>query len=477
MYSSAPRDVDRPAAGLMVGWASGRKLHAEAVIVLLCVGLGVLIAVSITVSPIVAVLGLTASAAIVLTMAAPLAALALLPITQLGDAYQVDTPLLSLSLRSVVVIALLATQAPQILEALRQRRTVRVVVVIMLLWTAASVVRLEHTESLTVLRSVVTQLSCLGIVLVAVSFGQQRRALYALAAGATAALLILGLVGLLASYGVVPLPQRFEADRLLLGFSSPLIRNYGLNVSYDAIALLVPLCLPALLVFAFRKDQAWRVRLACGVALASLIAVFLLIFQARGMLLQVVLGAGLLTAVSWRRLRLVAVPAAAAVLVYFIPGLVQSDQISSGIRAGTDAAVVSEVSHSSAALLFGTDAQRLFDAGVAQAGYSAALPPGSGAVVHNAFLENVATGGVFQFAFFSLLQGLMLFWAYRLWRSERGSVVGQILLIGTVLVLLELNLEPATQNVLGNWLMLGLVAACSALPRAETNPRLHALAR
>jgi hypothetical protein len=159
--------------------------------------------------------------------------------------------------------------------------------------------------------------------------------------------------------------------------------------------------------------------------------------------------------------RIVVVPVAIVALIIGFSQLVNTDQISSGIRLATDQAVLSEATSNWDSFWFGTNASSLFDQGVAQAGYSLALPAGTGAVVHNAFLQNLATGGIVQLGLFLILQLSMVIRALRSWRSDGASIDSQTLLVGSILVLFELNLEPAVASVVGSWLVLGLVAGRS----------------
>jgi hypothetical protein len=291
----------------------------------------------------------------------------------------------------------------------------------------------------------------------------------AVASAAWLSLLILSAAGALASLGYLPLPQRFEVDRTILGFSSPFIRNYGLNVSYDAIALLVPLCLSFLAVSLFHSEIAAPTRFWRLAGLVAVVAGIVLVFQARGMIVQLALAVALSIGLSWSRVRIVVVPVAIVALIIGFSQLVNTDQISSGIRLATDQAVLSEATSNWDTFWFGTNASSLFDQGVAQAGYSLALPAGSGAVVHNAFLQNLATGGIVQLGLFLILQLSMVIRALRSWRSGDASIDSRTLLVGSILVLFELNLEPAVANVVGSWLVLGLVAGRSvSIAIAET---------
>jgi hypothetical protein len=291
--------------------------------------------------------------------------------------------------------------------------------------------------------------------------------LKAVAIGSAAALVTLGIAGVLASSGVLPIPSRVQADRIILGLQSPFLRNYGLNVPYDAVALLVPLCVPFLALCVFRGPR----RLLAGMGLGLISFVVLLVFQARGMLLQIAVA---LVVAAWlvlKSFRAVLLPLAGFAVLQLGIVLFTSDQLSSGIRVGTDAAAVQQVISAPENLLFGANEDAVFQTGANNAGYGAAVAADQGAnAIHNLFLQNLVEGGLPSFLLITSAYALLLLQALRAYRIERLSSAPMVLLMAAILVILEVNLEPVRANIVGSWLVLGLVLGRTSVrppPTAE----------
>jgi O-antigen ligase len=290
--------------------------------------------------------------------------------------------------------------------------------------------------------------------------------LKAVAIGSAAALVTLGIAGVLASGGVLSLPSRVQADRLIFGLQSPFVRNYGLNVPYDAVALLIPLSVPFLLLCVFRGPR----RLIAGTALALISFFVLLVFQARGMLLQLAVALAVAAWLLMKSFRAVLLLLGGFAVLQLGIVLFSSDQLSSGIRIGTDAAAVQQVMGSPETLLFGTNEDIVFQIGANNAGYGAAISTDPGAnAIHNLFLQNLVEGGLLPFLLITSAYGMLLFHAFRGYLRERGSFASMVLLLAAVLVILEVNLEPVRANIVGSWLVLGLVLGRSSVRPPPTS--------
>jgi hypothetical protein len=387
----------------------------------------------------------------------PVLALGLMVASQVLDSLQVQTPVASLSARTVLIVLLVVSQFPAFLERLRARAELRLTFIFLLAWLAIYPLRIVHTSADLVMREVVTNASFVAVAAIGAALSESKHVLRTVAAGSALALGVLGTSGVLVSLGYLQAPARVSLSRSFFGITSPFVRNYGLDVPFDAVALLIPLCVPFLALNVLGRKGSLRLRAGSLVVLLGITLAALLVFQARGMVIQI--GLALLLSAWLTRNRLwfvIGVGASALLLPSTVNLIFLSDPISSGLRLGTAQAVLEQATNP-ASLLFGSNQDLLFATGAENAGFAAAISYAENAnVIHNLFLQNLAAGGLFAFLFMSAAHVVLVYYAIRLWRVDRAVFESQVLLVAVALVLLELNLEPVRANIVGSWLVMGL---------------------
>jgi hypothetical protein len=281
--------------------------------------------------------------------------------------------------------------------------------------------------------------------------------------GATAALLVLAACGILASIGAIDAPTRIGGSaRQLLGFSSPFRRNYGLNVPFDSVALLVPLSVPWLLLTAVSARR--RERVLATVSAGALLFAAAFVFQAREMLAQFAV-AGLMTVVVVRpRVGAIMAGALAPLLIAGAIKLATVDQTSSDVRIANTRYVVSTIVHSPQTFLAGSDENAFFLNSVKSSpNLVAALrasygpPTSSSYAIHNFFLSNLVAGGIAAFALTALMFSVVMHHALRAWQARPQLFASRALVVAGAVVLVTLLLEPVRANAVGNWLLAGVI--------------------
>jgi hypothetical protein len=445
----------------------------EATLLIICVLLGAAAGAAIPFmakavnAPLVIVLLCATQVAFLICRFKPVFALGLLVASQVLDTFQVQTPIASVSVRTALIALLALSQFPNFLARLKGRAELRVTFVLLLAWLAIYPLRMLHTPADVVLRALVTNASFIAIAMIGASLAESKNVLRTVAGGAALALGVLGSTGVLVSLGYLSAPDRVSLSRSLFGVTSPFVRTYGLDVPFDAVALLTPLCVPFLAVTMLGRKERSIARIVSLLLLVGITLASGLVFQARGMLLDI----GLVLFLSawltgYRSLRIIAA-SVSLLLIPTVVNLIFSDEISSGLRIATAQAVIEEVAANPASLLLGSNQDLLYARGAEMAGAAAAISYVPGAnVIHNLFLQNLADGGILAALLIGVAHLVLAYYAVRLWRANPAGRDTQVLLIAVAVVLLELNLEPVRANIVGSWLVMGL-----CLGRQVTRPR------
>jgi hypothetical protein len=317
--------------------------------------------------------------------------------------------------------------------------------------------RVIHTSVDMVMRGVITNASFVAIAIIGAALAESKHVLRSVAAGATVALGVLGGSGILVSLGYLPPPSRVTMARTLFGITSPFVRNYGLDVAFDGVALLIPLCVPLFAVTVLYRRERVVHRLVSLLLLAEITFVAWLVFQARGMLVDMGIALILSAWLTGRRTLQALATGTSILLVPIGAYLISSDEISSGLRTGAARAVFEQILANPVSLFVGSNQDLLYARGAELSGVAFAISYEPGAnVIHNLFLQNLAGGGFLAFLLVGSAYAVLLYHSVRLWFANKSDLESQVLLVAVVLVIFELNVEPVRANIVGSWLVMGL---------------------
>jgi hypothetical protein len=400
--------------------------------------------------------------------ARPVLLLGLFCAAQAFEGIQYNSPAGSLTLGIVMLLLLLSRYGGTFLAKLMSSPRLRLVAGFLLLWIATYALRITYEEPAVVAREMITVTSFFAVFAVGAAFADRPEALRAVAYGAASVLVLLGFLGVLASIGVIPLPSRSEAPRTLLGFTSPFRRNYGIDVPYDAVALLGPLCIPYLVMSVARPTRA---RGTAAILLLAVAFSCALVLQARGLIFQIILAA-LAAPVLMRPGRaLLVAPVTVALVLGLLSGAAQTDEVSSRARSATNERVIADAINQPGTFALGQDANLYFQTVLREESLYYALANAFEAdeiPIHNFFFSNLVGGG--WLAFLALVSAYiaMLWTAYRRWRARPGDFRSQVLLAAAGLVTFESLVEPVLASIVGVWLVMGLV-----LGRAPEEPAVE----
>jgi hypothetical protein len=404
--------------------------------------------------------------------ARPVVLLGLFCAAQAFEGIQYNSSVGSLTLGIIMLLLLLSRYGGTFLTKLMSSPQLKLGAGLLLVWIATYALRITYAEPAAVAREMITVTSFFAVFAVGASFADRPEALRAIAYGAAAALILLGFLGVLASMGIIPLPPRSEAPRTLLGFTSPFRRNYGIEVPYDAVAMLGPLCIPYLVMAVVRpgRERGTAALLLLGVAFTCA-----LVLQARGLIFQVILAA-LAAPVLMRPGRaLLLVPVTVILVLGLMSGAAQTDEISSRARSATNDRVIADAINDPGRFALGQDANAYFQAVLREESLYYALANAFDAEeipIHNFFFSNLVGGG--WLAFLALVSAYlaMLWTAYRRWRGAPLDFRSQVLLAAAGLVAFESLVEPVLASIVGVWLIMGLVLGRAPAERApEPAPR------
>ena len=395
------------------------------------------------------------SALVLLAAARPAAALGILVAGQVLEAFEYSTAVGTVSFGVVLLGLLLLFHWRYVLDAIRRHRDLVVATVLFVGWVGTYAFRVRYEPASSAAREAVTVVGFGALVAAGIAVAPYRHAVRNVAVGATAALVILGVCGVLASVGAIPAPHRIGGQaRDFLWFSSPIKRNYGLNVAFDSVALLVPLSVSWLLVsLASRRG---RRRIAAAGVLIVLLLLMVFVFQAREMIVQLAVAVLATACVVRPKVGWVVATAALPIVAAGVIHLVALDKTSSDVRLVPERYVFTVLAHDPQRFLLGTSESRFFSESVRSSPSLVAATQAGDYSVHNFFLSNLVAGGVAAFAFTVLLFGVIFRRAWRLWRSSPSDSDSRTLLVACVAVLVTLLMETVQANAAGYWILAGL---------------------
>jgi hypothetical protein len=421
------------------------------------------------------VLAITIAALPVLVVLAavwPATALGVLVAGQVLEAFEFPTTVGTISFGVILLGLLLLFHWRNVWDAIRRDRNLVVACVLFGGWVATYAFRLRYEPANPVAREAVTVLSFGALGAAGIAVARCRNAVRNVGIGATVALLILGVCGVLASVGAIPAPERIGGTaRDFLWFSNPIRRNYGLNVAFDSVALLVPLSVSWLLVsLASRRGRG---RIAAAATLVVLLFFMVFVFQAREMVVQLMVAVLATACVIRPKAGWIVAIAALPVVALGVIHLVNLDKTSSDVRLVPDRYVFTVLAHDPQRFLLGTSEGAFFNESVRSSPALVAATQTGTYSLHNFFLSNLVADGFAAFAFTVLLFGVILLRAWRLWRSAPGDSDTRMLLVACVGMLVTLLFETVQQNAAGFWILAGLILgfAFGRRDRAEEEQR------
>lgn len=408
-------------------------------------------------------------ALVLLAAVRPAAALGVFVAGQVLEAFEYPTAVGTISFGVILLGLLLLFHWRYVLDAIRRDRDLVVACLLFAGWVATYAFRLRYEPASSAAREVVTVLGFGAFAAAGIALARCRHVVRNVGIGATAALLILGVCGVLASLGAIPAPTRIGGSaRDFLWFTNPIKRNYGLNVTFDSVALLVPLSVSWLLVsLASRRGRG---RIGAAGVLVVLLFLMVFVFQAREMVVQVAIAALATACVVRPKVGWIAAAVSLPVVAAGVIHLVALDKTSSDVRLVPDRYVFTVLAHDPQRFLLGTSESGFFNESIRSSPALVAATQTGTYSVHNFFLANLVAGGVAAFAFTVLLFGVLVRRAWRLWRSAPRDPDTRVLLVACAVVLVTLLMETVQQNAAGYWILAGLVLGFPSGRRDEGGP-------
>jgi hypothetical protein len=388
----------------------------------------------------------------------PLALLGAFVFLQVFEEYQYTSPAGSITLGLVALGFLFARS--QFWNRVAESGALRVGFGLLVIWMATALLRVTYEPLGLAVRDTIKAASYLAVVAVAAGLATRSGAVRAAAIGASLGLLFLGALGVLASEGVIPyLASRHGGAREFFGMLMPFERNYGLTIGYDSVALLAPIAV------AYCAVHIGRLRPA--ITLVVLAFLFVTVFQARGLVLQVLIALAAIPVLRRPRYGWTLLPLCGA-LAFAIAGYVTSvDEISSAGRTAVHDQIFADVRANPGSFVTGRDQYEYAADALTQADLALAFEVWDKVPIHNFFLSELVAGGWLAFLALSAAYVTMLVVAFRRWRTDPSDLISQTLLLAALLVTFESYVEPVAANVAGLWLVFGFVLG-RGLPSVAT---------
>jgi hypothetical protein len=340
----------------------------------------------------------------------------------------------------------------------------------LVVWMATALLHVTYEPLGLAERDTIKAASYLAVVAVAAGFATRSGAVRAAAIGAAAGLLLLGVLGVLASEGVIPyLASRHGGSRDFFGMTVPFERNYGLTVGYDSVALLAPIAVAYSAVHIGRRRHA--------IALLAFAFLFTTVFQARGLMLQVIIALAAIPVLRRPGRGWVLIPVFAAIAFAMVGRLNSVDELSTTGRTAVQDQIFADVRADPGSFLTGRDQYTYFLDAIRHAGGQALVNAFSGfetVPIHNFLLSNLVTGGWLAFLALVGAYATMLIVVFRRWLADRSDPISQTLLVAAVLVTFESAIEPVAANIAGLWLVFGF-ALGRGLPSKRSANEVPAL--
>lgn len=335
--------------------------------------------------------------------------------------------------------------------------------VICSLFAASHGLQLLHASPAAALRGMVTVTSFLLFWLIGVFIGRDRRSHMFVAMGATGALCLLGVIGMLAASGIVQTGvQSGGVVRDFFGFTSPFFRNYAFpGMQPVTVALLLSISIPFLA--SNISSSTWlQLRISSSIMYIFIFISTLLIFQSRSMLLELAAMWAIVVVAKVRKWWAV-LPAASVfswVLFNTVQDMLSVDTISSDLRSESYSMAIDYIRLHPTTLLIGGPHDEIVNAITASSKYGSLI---GYAPIHNMFLDQILWGGLVA------ALSLTLLFVDPLWRILRRAGTNEntsrILTVSfgiAFVALFEIMVNPVVANVAGLWIGLGIMTGIAA---------------
>jgi hypothetical protein len=391
----------------------------------------------------------------------PAAGAFLLTFCQMLEPFEFDAQILTVSIGTCALLAFLLTGFRGAEVALLRSGALFFLLHIVSCYVLSHLLQLWYADSASVMRSLITSLSFalfwLAGVLASSTTGRS-----GLAMGASGALLILGLLGIMSSLGLIPTPDRISASRDILGLTSPFQRSYGIDIGFVSVAVLTPLAIPYLLWQSFKHPNS-GIRALSVLGLVGIFLASLMVFQARSMLIEQVVALTIAIMLLMRSLIVTSVLGAILVVcgLFAVPQLLNTDRISSELRSESYLVSLNIIENNPRILLTGTSRDRALQVIEEESKWGHLAPR---APIHNVFLMETLTGGLLASGSLALLFVVPLIGALKsMMTTNMNEERVFLIILMSAMLLIEVSINPAEANIAGLWLTLGVMARLSLL--------------
>jgi hypothetical protein len=395
------------------------------------------------------------------TIALPLLAAAVV-FMQAFEAYELSTPVATLS-PGVAALLVFLVWVRRDLRTLFRHRVAQILGSAVLVLVAAHALQFLEVSARTTLRGLVTTAGIGLFWLAGLYLARRAWGMTAVGIGAVLALSVLGVAAVLVAAHVLPDAYVISDGRTFFGFESPFPRTYGLSVAGLFPSLFLPLSIPWLTLVALGADDRKR-KVAAAVTVLAVLALVVLFFQSRSMLLQIGVGVTT-TALAFRGApwqRLLGLGALVAAAAFAVPSLLfATDRLSTGDRLTQYRLAWEFFRDDPRAILFGTDPAALAEH--INARLVPPVPPS--APIHNVLLQSLAEGGILAAAAaVAVLLVPVAVWSIVVIRRRTlsmGAAAAWIPAVGAMLAV-EMFSYAFVANAGNAWLGFGMMAGYSA---------------
>lgn len=398
------------------------------------------------------------------TVRVPELVVAFILFSQILEAFELQTPIGTLSPGIVALLVFLAQKLPQVMATVSSP-AYRLGIASLVAYVTGQAFQFLHGDAGLAARQMITASSFAAFVVLGMYIGTRRSHLGAAAIGAATGLVTLAGLALAGDLSIIPLPPAASSSaREILGVVTSFGRNLGLQTV--ALGLLLSSCVPWL-ALRIRSPTRFWIRAVCITVLAFIWLAALFVFQIRSMVLEVPAGILLVWSLANRRfstgVMLTGLSAAAVVVLglYLSASTEATSAVSTQLRTESYVAALREFIGNPSVLLVGTDPREFHLMVNATLTYGSLIP--ASAPIHNLLIETILLGGVISGIGLLLL---LLAPVFRVVRCARraGRFDGQIAVAVSAvgIVFLEASVWPGIANSAPLWITLGCAAAVAA---------------
>jgi len=397
----------------------------------------------------------------IMAVRAPEAAVGLIVFAQIFEWLEVQSPLGTISPSIIALMIFLIVRLPDVVPTM-WARGYGLPVASFGVFVAAHALQFLHADAAQAARQLITAASFAAYGLLGMYIGSRRAHLVAAAVGAGAVLLVSGTLALASNAGVTIVASTLSPPREILGIMSPFLRSYG--VPGVLVALLLPLCIPALVLYASSSGSPAVMRAGALTAVALIGLASLFLFQSRSMVLEIAIAVMLVVGLTGRRFGVGMLVIGLCLGVAVVIGLTltgSTDPIGNQFREESYSTAITFFAGDPQRALLGTDPSAFRVMVNAATTYGHLIP--ADAPIHNLLIETIVVGGVA-----GALALLVLAFSAPARALRMASRVGRfsgtmtVMLAAAIMAILEVAVTPAVANSAGFWMTMGWCAAVGA---------------